>query len=318
MKRGEKVGPEIESGIIDYKRNYPGWSQVRIAHEVEKAFGITIHRSTVGNVLDRNGHGGTTLMRQRRGSRARDEDPAQAERSGHWPALKKVASTLAGQAQTPVHQLIGLVDSDRGGVFPAYGDDQGFILNYQLHIAHEEGGVQAHLDAEEDLLATCLKEHLPDDPAWAALEQWKTQIASTVAALGAFTGEVEHIVKGFTDSPALDIFVKTAVADVIEGKLFERSFWGDYRNELGPKVQVWRVAWGPNGTDYWWTIGSGNIQGLEARHQELRHRLKVAPGIEELVAGLKALREQGKVVRMEFHRLSLVATFPGRCRLYLS
>jgi hypothetical protein len=48
MKRGEKVGPEIENRVCQWARDYLGWSQQRIAKEVFLSSHKTIHRSTVG------------------------------------------------------------------------------------------------------------------------------------------------------------------------------------------------------------------------------------------------------------------------------
>ena len=53
MRRGEKVGPEIEDRVCQWARDYPGWSQQRIAKEVFVRFHVTIHRSTVGSILVR-------------------------------------------------------------------------------------------------------------------------------------------------------------------------------------------------------------------------------------------------------------------------
>jgi hypothetical protein len=53
MKRGEKVGPEIEDRVCQWARDYPGWTQQRIAEEVFRRFHVAIHRSTVGSILAR-------------------------------------------------------------------------------------------------------------------------------------------------------------------------------------------------------------------------------------------------------------------------
>ena len=106
MPSGRSIGPEIEVAIHRFRRDYPGWSQQRIADEIKKRFGVAVDRSTVSVRLN---------QRTRAPSEETDavsqvdvEDPAQAERSAHWPALREKALEVKNQLSVSVPQLLGL------------------------------------------------------------------------------------------------------------------------------------------------------------------------------------------------------------------
>jgi len=75
MKRGEKVGPEIEAKVCELARDYPAWSQMRIAGEVFQKYHLAIHRSTVGSILQRKGVRRTVPRRVATDQGRNDQDP---------------------------------------------------------------------------------------------------------------------------------------------------------------------------------------------------------------------------------------------------
>lgn len=241
------------------------------------------------------------------------EDPALAV--GHWGQLKEMARRLSGQVQAPLLQLVRLVDSGKKGVFLNYGGEQAATLNHQLRI--EGSSPTIHLDGEDEELAKSLKEHTRGHPVWEALKLWKAGVAESVRNLQNFTSEALKAAGGATDPQSLGIFVKTAVVDALARKLYEEgSWWGRYDNFPGDPNGTLRVAWGPNGTDYWFMISTSGLEGVALRHDQLRQDLASRQEVGSLVEGLTLVRQQGIEARDAFGRISLAVAFAGRCHLY--
>ena len=176
MPRGARVGPEIEKVIVRMRGEYPGWTQKRIADEIRELFRVSIDRSTVSNVLDRNGAprprrpgGGATE------SEAHREDAAQAELSGHWPALRKTAADIADQLSVPLPQLAKV---------PWDGVDDPLFANAAVEV-RLDGGPAIALAIEQDPLFEALRQHLPEHALWKLFDDWKASLVALSTALRA-------------------------------------------------------------------------------------------------------------------------------------
>ena len=96
-----------------------------------------------------------------------EEDPAQAERSDHWPALRKKALGIKYQLHVPVPELLGL---------PYH-----FWPNAAGPLAIQDPASEQ--EAEADPLFESLKQHLEGHTVWSLLTCWNEQVQALRAIL---------------------------------------------------------------------------------------------------------------------------------------
>jgi hypothetical protein len=314
MRRGEKVGPEIKDRVCQWARDYPGWTQQRIAEEVFRRFHVAIHRSTVGSILVRKGV--RRNVPRATSGRVEDEDLAQAERSGHWPALRDTAKALRHQLYVPLAQLLG---------FPWRYSDYNPALNL---IATVEGLI-VDLKPERETLLVALRKHLPNDAAWGHLEAWKVRVGELVKELSRFCTWVERQpeTQGRSWRPEEEVrqgvpgvslfFVKAVALEAVEAACNLPRASYDY-DEV-PSGSGWVLQWFRNSTSYAHLAAARDRQGaleLKEAHIALRSRMAGVPQVHEVAAQHRKVLEVKEALSRELDRISRFAVFPGRCSLF--
>jgi hypothetical protein len=323
MKQGEKVGPEIEDRVCQWARDYPGWSQERIAKEVFSSFHVTIHRSTVGSILARRGVR-RNVPHAHSGS-VEDENPAQAERSGHWPGLRTAARTLRKQLSAPPDQLLGL----------------GKLGNYNSCLILESSGDQLKvtLKVEEELLFSALREHLPDKPAWDILERWKRQVKEIHRRLSELCWwvmeqpeiqglpSVARIESATNASGLTEAYAKTVLLESVDdarrcgtvGAFRRRPIEQMY--EISPqsldtnqRVLEWKLA----GLRCVIAVGedSGELERLKGLHIRLQEDIRSIPEFRAVVECFKELGRLREALQQELQWIEHLPKFPGSCGLW--
>ncbi len=71
------------------------WTEPRVAHVIEREFGVTYHPSQVGRILKRLRW---TRQKPMRRARQRNEEAIRRWREERWPALKKAPPRRAGRS----------------------------------------------------------------------------------------------------------------------------------------------------------------------------------------------------------------------------
>ena len=310
MRRGAWVGPEIEKAVVQMRRDYPRWGQQLIADEIAKKFPVTIHRSTVSNVLDRNG-----VPRSRRpgGGAIESESPrehsAQAERSGHWPALRKTGAAIASELSAPLPQL---------AVVPWNGVNDPLFVNEAVEV-RLNGGLVITLAIEQDPLFGALRQHLRNHPVWKLLDDWKASLAALSTALRALVSlaaqepEVREPRAGVTVSDrfpllaALDALHQIEVPRLVGELIFEPSTRGESQ-ELrwtfhGPSMLIARAP---------------TVEPLGATaeaYSRLVERLITKPLTREAAKAHSATNMLRDRIEAELDQIALYVSFPGRCSL---
>jgi hypothetical protein len=314
MKQGEKVGPEIEDRVCQWARDYPGWSQQRIAKEVFTRFHVAIHRSTVGSILVRKGVK-RNVPRAHSGG-VEDEDLGQAERSGHWPALRDTAKALRDQLYIPLAQLLG---------FPwRYGD-----YNPALHLIGTAEGLAVDLKPERETLLVALRKHLPNDAAWDHLEAWKAEVRELARELSHLCAWVERQPETQGRSwrpeeevrqgvPGVTLFlVKAVVLEAVEAACnLPRA---SYNYDEVPSGSGWVLQWFRNSTSYAHLAAARDRQGaveLKEAHVALRSRMAGTSQVHEVAAQHRKVMAVKEALSRDLDRISEFAIFPGRCFLF--
>ena len=302
MPSGRSIGPEIEVAIHRFRRDYPGWSQQRIADEIKKRFGVAVDRSTVS-------------VRLNQGTRAASEetdaeDPAQAERSDHWPALRETALEVKNQLSVSVPQLLGLP-------YHFWPSSTGtLVIN----------GSTVQLAAEADPLFGSLKQHLLGQTVWGLLSAWKQQVLDLQAARAKLRERVA-VLSGMDAWPLGDdkatgtdsqrrakAFDGAVVLVAFEHAIGARMPDGEYAVPRRPGG-IWNLEW--RRASSYIVIGSsrdrGSLDALRDLHAALPTSI-AAGGIAEL---FRVLEDQERAIGAELVRISKMATFAGRCSLWL-
>ena len=249
------------------------------------------------------------------------EDPAQAESSGHWPALRDLAKQLQGELdpRTALIQLLG---------FP--------WMNVPKHLVIEGSGTDTgvRLEAESELIFDALKDHLPDDPAWDHLKRWKAEMSCVSAQLQRLCEWVRRQ-PGIHGRPFItqdklrqeatgltDYFASSIVLEVGED-LFNvpKALYAlDVRQTPGTRPLSTRVLeWTRNSTNFAYLAASTDLSDLEqltAHHAALRDRLLASPEARELGRLHRQLEETGQALSQGLERISKLVRFPSVCRLY--
>ncbi len=167
-KKGVKTPEPIRQFVFETKTNAPGLTDRQIVDRVVERFGEEgrIDKSTVQRLV--KGLYGELYTST--------EDPGQAERSGHWRALRSVAKTLKGQIYAPLPQLLGFPwqIGDWNGALEI-GSNSMWHFTTQLTSKYDElfGASEDDVlfkSSDGHILFSALKEHLPDDIAWDLLK----------------------------------------------------------------------------------------------------------------------------------------------------
>jgi hypothetical protein len=200
-KRGKRTPEHIRKFVIEVKTNAPGLSHGQIADRVAERFGeeAGVDKSTVGRILERAGLRGVL----------RDVSPTDGDWSSINPQLKQkhrddlmsVLLELYGIDVFPLHHedlATWYARSDS----PCWPMAQGQVCR------ESDGSLAVQLNAEEKLEWQYLKQHLPGDPVWDAVEACKQALAGDFAARLALLNAVVQLIgnpveEGGTELPVL-------------------------------------------------------------------------------------------------------------------
>ena len=245
-----------------------------------------------------------------------DEDPAQAERSGHWPALHDTAKALRDQLYVPLAQLLG---------FPwRYSD-----YNPALDLIATVEGLVVDLKPERETFLVVLRKHLPNDAAWAHLEAWKVgveELARELSHLCAWA-ERQPEIQGRNWRPEEEVqqgvpgvtlfFVKAMILEAVEAACNLPRARYDYHEV--PSESGWVLQWFRNSTSYAHLAAARDRQGaveLKEAHVALRSRMAGVSQVHEVAARHRKVLEVKEALSTELDRISRFAVFPGRCSLF--
>ena len=323
MKRGQRLPKGIEEFILTTKKASPEFTQAQIAGRVEARFRVQIDKTTVGRVIHRAG-----LISSERASGDQvfpdtAEDPEQAERSGHWPALRDDAATLHGQLYVPFAQLRG---------FPWQTSPD---YNPNLLLGDRSHGFPVALEAERSVLFVELKEHLPSDPLWHCLDEYKKGISTVSQRLhevcDRIRGEPELNDEVWESDQALELgvmgltynFVKTVALEVAEGACNLPTADISYELSAPVKRRKWTLCWFRHSTQYV-IIAAANtrreVEELGAAHMAFRKHVKTNVGtvtpVVSVATGHRRLMGATESLKRELERIRHLAVFPGTCRLF--
>lgn len=236
------------------------------------------------------------------------EEPAQAERSNHWPALRKKALGIKYQLHVPVPELLGL---------PYH-----FWPNAAGPLAIDDPASEQ--EREADPLFESLKQHLEGHPVWSLLTQWSEQVRALRTVLAG-------LAEGVAATPGLEAWPlehgPSATSPTQERTLsFDRSvalLAFETASEVHmPKVEYaapslsggWLLEW--HRSSSYVVLGSSQdregLDSLRDLHMTLPASIDASPTVEPF----RVLEEQERAVGAELARISKMATFPGRCSLW--
>lgn len=313
MRSGEAIRPEIERAIVQKRKDYPAWSQQRIADEIHAQLGVALHRSTISKVLKRHGIGWSRLrypsIHQTGDSQ---EDAAQAELSGHWPRLRTLASALAAAVALPLPQLLG---------FP-----WSHSLARNAWIAVYPSGVEVRADGDDTTLMRALREHLPQHDIWGRLAAWERtggQLAERLRELGSLVDgsdalrdwleiskqEADEGTRGRTEWFAKSIVLVAAERAVGIGRTDD-----EYRIRMLPHGSaglVWERV-----TNSFVPLGSAPVSEDLAELQALHERMAEQLDCESIQSVHESLQTSGAELREMFGNISHQAQFAGICSLW--
>ena len=237
-----------------------------------------------------------------------EEDPAQAERSDHWPALRKNALEIKYQLHVPVPELLGLPYH--------FWPNAAGPLAIQDSVSEQE--------AEADPLFESLKQHLEGHPVWSLLTCWNEQVQALRTVLASLSQSVAAM-PGLEAWPLED--GSRATSSTQERTLsFDRSvalLAFETASEVHmPKVEYaapslsgeWLLEW-HRSSSYVVLCSSHDREGLDSLrdlHMTLPASIDASPTVEPF----RVLEEQERAVGAELERISEMATFAGRCLLW--
>ena len=250
------------------------------------------------------------------------EDPAQAERSGHWPALRETAEACAAGLSegVPFAQVLGFP----WRVWPDYSN--------VLSIERQGDGVAVSLRAEGTPLFLALREHLSTNDAWSHLTEWKVEASELSRALLRLCDwpkdrpetngvtwvsekDVSRRAEGVTE-----YFTNVVVLDVAEEKCNVQPVHREYELDSVGRGR-WTLKWTRNYSTYVILAASNRreeLERLQIVHTALRTRMLETAEVDELVKRYHSGENIRKNLRRELDRISLMAKFPGLCSLYSS
>lgn len=317
MRKGKRVSNDVRRFIVNVKQGDPESSLSEIKALVEANFEVEIDKSTVGKILQQ---GQTDVSLVDKVAEADAEDPAQAERSGHWPGLRGTAHDLESQLRDGLPFAQALRFPWR--TWPDYNGG----------LAFDEKGPDAvvPLSVERSPLLGALKEHLPFEPAWLYLDNWKRSILDLSTALTRLSAAVkdkteiketrfishEEAYEGLEG--VTDFYAKTVALDVAEIECAVHAVQNEFKVEsLGSRL--WVLRWYRNSSSHVILAVNRNryeLERLEKAHLTLRQRANRTPELKRVVEEHQKAEMTKESLVGELRKLALMAEFPGRCSLY--
>jgi hypothetical protein len=246
------------------------------------------------------------------------------EQSGHWPGLRDIAVTLQKQISAPLHQLLGLGE---------WG-----IHNSCLILESSCDQLIVTLKVEEEPLFSALREHLPDNPAWDILGNWKQKVKEIRRQLSDLcewvtsqSGVVDknRIAPGESArrTPGLrDRYAQTVVMIAAEDTYFNRPIDDSHRRSLEQRYKIAQPSVDgdlgtlklEDGSTTYLLASSQEPQELEAlrrRHMELCITMRDLAQLQQVVEDFRRLGQLAQNLVNEMSRIEKLAMFPGSCDL---
>jgi hypothetical protein len=246
----------------------------------------------------------------------------QMEQSGHWPGLRRKAATLREQLYAPLPQLLGLCKADP--------------LNPHLILEPQYNGVA--LRVEEKPLFLALQQHLPDNPAWALLERWKSQVIGIKSLLPDLCQQVMDRleIKDFPRIPPeesiwrksglTESFAKVVVLTSVEDLYADRRVNAFPRRSMEQNYELFSQQQDSNRLVLSWIDlnhryalavheDRGELERIKVLHLKLHEDFRGNREVEQVVAAYQELDELKEALQRELRRIAQLADFPGTCSL---
>lgn len=210
---GKRISPTIEAFVVNTKRNAPGLTYPNIADRVVERFGEAsrIDRSSVQRILARAGIQGRTMAGVAGNLRGIGNESMNYQGSSGQPDPEHRRTLLAPLLDLKEVQPMGMHDYDLA-IWHSRSNLSSWPLAKGQVCRSPSRTLEVRLDIESRMEYRYLRQHLPDDLIWSALEAFRQMMAHDIAARLTLLEKVTALVErpeaeggtGLTVIPDLD------------------------------------------------------------------------------------------------------------------
>lgn len=244
------------------------------------------------------------------------ENPAQAERSGHWRDLRSLARKIGDSLAAELPSLLGF---KWFSVPPA-------------PVRGANGQLELVIDQEERLLLNALKQHLPGHDVWKLERSWLDSVARLTEVL-------ENLVAWAERHALLASWPRVSREEAQGGK---KGFTEQFARMLvleraEERCGLPRARWDwefvqPNGDRTWWELrrtknqstfklvasspDKAELDALTQCYADILREMAVINEVQELVKAYDQTTQLREQLRDQLLNIANLAVFTGRCELW--